>query len=311
MTKKICTHNGPFHADDAVGVAILTDVLAAGGNGVSVTRTRDPKVMETADYVLDVGGAYDAERGRFDHHQEGRAGARDNGVLYSSAGLVWKHHGIDYLRAATPDYYYNDEDLMDLWGRIDSRFIAAIDASDNGQELMSGGSPNFPGVKGVSFSAVIGGMNPTWMETSKHDDAFRDAVRLASSTLRRAVAEAEAHIEARDTVLDALGATGDSPVLVLPRFVPWTEHLHESGSEVLYVVFPDTTGNWMVQCVPTSAHSFEKRKPLPAAWAGKRDADFQNMTQVEDGVFCHPGLFICGAQSRDGALRLAAQAAAA
>ena len=29
------------------------------------------------------------------------------------------------------------------------------------------------------------------------------------------------------------------------------------------------------------------------------------MTKVEDAIFCHPGLFICGAKSKEGAIALA------
>jgi uncharacterized UPF0160 family protein len=82
----------------------------------------------------------------------------------------------------------------------------------------------------------------------------------------------------------------------------------EAG-EVLYVVFPGPGGRqWMCQQVAAAKGSFAGRRPLPEKWAGLRDQAFAEMTGVEDGVFCHPGRFICGAKSREGALRLAALA---
>ena len=186
---------------------------------------------------------------------------------------------------------------MDIWDRVDTRLVQAVDASDNGQELFSGGTSNFSGTRGVSLSAVISGMNPTWQEPQEHDEIFAVAVAFAGGVLRRAIAEAQGHVEARGVVQDAIKTQGDPDVLILEAYVPWTEHLLDAGGKALYVVFP-STGNWMCQAVPAAAHSFEKRKPLPESWAGKRDGDFQQMTQVEDGVFCHPGLFICGAQSK-------------
>ena len=43
--------------------------------------------MDSADIVIDVGGQYDPDAGRFDHHQRGGAGERENGIPYSSFGL--------------------------------------------------------------------------------------------------------------------------------------------------------------------------------------------------------------------------------
>lgn len=36
---------------------------------VRANRTRDPKVLGTCDVVVDVGGVYDAQNHRYDHHQ--------------------------------------------------------------------------------------------------------------------------------------------------------------------------------------------------------------------------------------------------
>ena len=33
-----------------------------------IVRTRDPKLLETFDIVVDVGGVYDPSKGLFDHH---------------------------------------------------------------------------------------------------------------------------------------------------------------------------------------------------------------------------------------------------
>lgn len=48
MTKKIGTHNGTFHCDEALGVFLLerTDKFANG----ELVRTRDAKVRHTAEF---------------------------------------------------------------------------------------------------------------------------------------------------------------------------------------------------------------------------------------------------------------------
>src|SRR3989338_4210933 len=88
---RIVTHNGKFHVDDLVAVAALQFML--GEANTQVIRSRNPDDWKTGDYVLDVGAVYDPATNRFDHHQHGGAGARENGVPYSALGLVWKHYG--------------------------------------------------------------------------------------------------------------------------------------------------------------------------------------------------------------------------
>lgn len=86
----VVTHNGNFHADDVFSIAALRLVLP----DFKLVRTRDTQLIAQADIVIDVGGEYDPAAGRFDHHQRGGAGARENGIPYSSFGLVWQKYGL-------------------------------------------------------------------------------------------------------------------------------------------------------------------------------------------------------------------------
>ena len=86
MSKKviIVTHDGMFHSDDVFAVAALLSLLDATPAIATVVRTRDEDLMRKADFVVDVGGVYDSEKNRFDHHQEGGAGKRLNGISYAA-----------------------------------------------------------------------------------------------------------------------------------------------------------------------------------------------------------------------------------
>lgn len=59
---------------------------------LGVTRTRDPKILDTCDIVVDVGAVYDPETLLFDHHQRGFTEIFGNGfkTKLSSAGLIYK-----------------------------------------------------------------------------------------------------------------------------------------------------------------------------------------------------------------------------
>src|SRR3989344_1599620 len=117
----IITHSGNFHADDVLAVAAL-DILV-GGDYILI-RTRDPEVVKTGDYVVDVGGEYDPARNRFDHHQEGGAGLRDNDIPYSSLGLVWETYGEKICGSSGAARI------------VDGRLCVPIDAADNGVETV-------------------------------------------------------------------------------------------------------------------------------------------------------------------------------
>ena len=81
----VVTHSGPFHADEVFAYALLRVFL---GDELELVRTREPAIIARADIAIDVGGEYDASRGRFDHHQQSYPGS------LSSAGMVlsWLEH---------------------------------------------------------------------------------------------------------------------------------------------------------------------------------------------------------------------------
>jgi uncharacterized UPF0160 family protein len=59
---KIGTHNGAFHCDEALACAILTSLPRF--SDAEIVRTRDQKVLDTCDIVVDVGGIFDHQQKR-------------------------------------------------------------------------------------------------------------------------------------------------------------------------------------------------------------------------------------------------------
>ena len=61
-------------------------------HGPEVKRSRDPKILDTCDIVVDVGAVYDESIKRFDHHQRGFTEVFGHGfnTKLSSAGLIYK-----------------------------------------------------------------------------------------------------------------------------------------------------------------------------------------------------------------------------
>ena len=279
----IATHNGNFHADDVFSIAALKNIFPA----FNLVRTRDLEVIGKADVVIDVGGIYDPETGRFDHHQRGGAGERENGIPYSSFGLVWKKYGLEICGGN-----------QDVANSVDSSLVSTIDAIDCGH--VEGVS------KGISLSQTISMFNPTWEEESHYDVCFDEAVAFASRVLTRFIASANGGISAKSIVAQAIAEAQDPRVIVLSQYMPWKRTVHSLSEEALYVIYPSDTGQWRIQTVPVELGSFEDRKSLPKAWAGLSDKALQEVTGIDDAMFCHNGLFIAGADSLVSTLKMAA-----
>lgn len=280
--KTIVTHSGNFHADDVFSIAALKQVIPA----FTLVRTRDVKLITKADIVIDVGGEYDPEAGRFDHHQRGGAGERENGIPYSSFGLVWQKYGLDICQG-------NQE----VANAVDAGLVSTIDAIDCG---------HVEGIyEGISLSQTISMFNPTWQEDSHFDSCFDEAVTFASRVLTRFIASASGGISAKTIVAKAIDNAQDPRVIVLEKYTPWKRTVHALSNEALYVVYPSDTGQWRIQTVPVEPGSFEDRKSLPKTWAGLSGEALQEETGIEDAMFCHNGLFIAGAESFDSTMKMA------
>ena len=73
------------------------------------------------------------------------------------------------------------------------------------------------------------------------------------------------------------------------------------------VVYPkDNT--WCVGAVATKPFDFKNRKDLPREWGGKMGDEMKKISGVRDAIFCHKGLFLAVARSKEGALTLAQKA---
>ncbi len=283
----LVTHNEGFHSDDVFAVAALNLLLKGD---LTVIRTRDPILIERADYVVDVGMTHDASKNRFDHHQKGGAGMRENNIPYAAFGLVWKRYGADIAGSDS------------IAALIDAKLVQPIDAGDNGIDIFS---PRIPGVFPYVIRAVIGTYLPTWKEETDIDKAFTEAVTFAERVLVREITRARDDEEAREEVEKAYEASSDKRLLILDKPYPYGEAV-DNYPECLYVISPrNSAEGWKVTAVKVSSHSFERKRPFPESWAGKEAVELQEETGVSDAVFCHRDRFVAYAKSRDGVVRLA------
>ena len=292
--KLIVVHDGGFHADDAFAVAAL--LLHLDGNA-EVVRSRDPKIIESGDFVVDVGGVYYAERNRFDHHQSGGAGMRENKIPYAAFGLVWKKFGASISGSA------------EIASRVDAKLVQPIDAADNGVQL--GSYENAASFPYVIQNAVFA-FEPTWNEKDiSLDTQFGKAMEFARIILQREIAHARDAVLGEERVRAVYDTATDKRVIVLDAKYEWSDILGEKA-EPLFVVTPDRgpSGNWRAHAVRVNTNSFVSRLSFPKEWAGKRDVELARISGVSDAVFCHNKLFTVAAKSKEGAIKLARKALA-
>jgi len=286
---KVVTHSGTFHPDDIFAVATLSLLL---NNEIEIIRTRDPKIFEEGDYVVDVGGQYDPKKNRFDHHQSGGAGKRENGVPYAAFGLVWKNYGTKLCEKAVADVF--DKDM-----------IQYIDAFDNGLGALA---PIFNDVYPFTIGFAFSSLNHTWKEKGNNFDSFVYAVDLAKKFIVRQLKIISDELEGIEKVRAIYNKSADKKIIIFDENYPWHEVLVEFP-EPIYIVEPsDDDGNsgaWKVKTVRKDIHSFENRKDLPRDWAGKTGKDLAKVTSVPEAIFCHNKLFIAVARSKEGAIKLA------
>ena len=302
----LVTHSGTFHLDDAFAYAALR--LALGlrepGSDHALVRTRDDGVVARADVAWDVGAVYDAYAGRFDHHQRGAPVREDDGLPYSAAGLVWRHHGEAAVAAVLATA--GAADPAAVAAEIDREVVRRIDEIDNGV-----GEPG----DALGLASLVEDLNPAWDspavgDSAAEDAAFLRAADLAEGFLRRRAEAVRARLAAEAVVLAAHARSADPRVLELGRKLPWEGPAFAHALPVLYAVYPVPNGNWMVDAMPPEPGSFSQRLPLPEAWAGLRGAELAAASGVPDAVFVHARRFVAAARSRGGAMEMARKAIA-
>lgn len=306
----IVTHNGKFHADDAWAAAVLFVLFP----DAELVRTRDPAVIEAADFAVDVGGIWNPAAGRFDHHQKGFDGARQTGVPYASAGLVWREYGarcVSALAAEHTGQQLPHDTAREIAYAIDADIVQYLDLSD------VGAAKNAPG--GYGLSAVISGFNPNWLDEQRlgYDGAadvyrleqFRRAMALLTDILVNAIKYRVGALLAVEQVRDSEVLEDGRLLFLRNSALPWTQVVRKEMPKVLFVLSHSIAENrYMLHTIPVSPESFAARADLPAPWAGLRDAELAAVTGVPDATFCHNGRFIAAARSYEGAYAMALQA---
>lgn len=274
------THSGTMHADEVFATAFLE--LYKGD--VSVFRTTT--VGEVDDSVL----VYDIGRGKYDHHQID-AEKRDNGITYSSFGLLWREFGKSFLEK-------NDfSNIDDLWSEIDKDLVEGIDADDNGF---------FPKIEAnyrvKTLPNVIKLFNPSFDSGEDESTQFLKAVNLAKTIIEEEIYYVNGKVIASHRINEIIEESDpNSKYLILDEFLPYEEAIlnNPNTGNLLFVAFPSNRGGYAIKTLPKNLEDKTARLPFPEEWAGLQDKELEDVSKIPGLRFCHTARFIVSCNDLD------------
>jgi uncharacterized UPF0160 family protein len=278
IARQFGTHDGSFHADEVTACALL--LLFNLIDIDKIERTRDMEILNTCEYVCDVGGVYDPNRKLFDHHQAEYTGSM------SSAGMV-----LLYLKNAN----ILSKHAYDFFNHS---LIAGVDAHDNGRD------PQIPGL--CTYSHLVSNFTPISHETSpeEQDKAFHEALQFALGHLSRLWLRYQYMQSCAQIVAEAMARKDEC--LMFEKSIPWLEIFFEldgASHPAKFVIMPSGK-HWKLRGIPpTLDERMKVRSPFPKEWAGLLDEELKKVTGISGAIFCHKGRFISVWETRADALK--------
>ena len=295
--KTIVTHNGLFHADEAFGTAFLS--LLLGSEEVRVVRSRNPAQIEQADVALDVGGLYDNDGLRYDHHQKDFLDVHEGtSIKLAACGLIWRHYGSVVITKLHPEL--DVEQVQSLWQMVDETICRPVDMQDNGQNTFKVEGAE---AQALTISMMVSSFNQQDIYSPAQDEAFLRVVEILKeyvlNFLRAGANKLQLLKEAEEAVKAQLG----SKVLVLDKFLPYREAVlkaNAEGAQFDLVTYP-AKGQWNIQTVPvddTPENFYSQRVSLPERLWGLTGPDASKESLGGSAlVFCHKTGFLAAVKA--------------
>lgn len=254
-------HNGGFHADDVLAVALVKALQPS----VCWKRTRH---VPDGDFAVDVGG------GPYDHHSVPRPKWEEYDAPHCGASRLW----VDPFFQEVFTRRFGVGPAGRRW--MEETLFLPICREDNG--LPS---------QGTNLLGVVRHMNPGWdavPDQDFEDTCFAEAVALAEKVLEACINQARC-VDRAQYVLEDIP---DEEIVRIPAGLSgWKDHL--SGKITKFVIYPALSGGWSVQSVPPAPDRVTEQKiPHPVSWRGLRNEALSEASGLPGGIFCHASGFL-------------------
>lgn len=221
--------------------------------------------------------------GEFDHHQKSRNGQRDNGIYYSSIGLLWKKFGREYLRK------FGVKNIEKTFNYMDKELIQYIDATDNMQTeyLENKISPDFVKL-----------CNPEWNENISEDEAFINALKLANVFWEVYIKHAIAEVEAIEIILQEIKKCKEC-YLIFETEMPYRKVMKYIHNEaVKYIIFKSRREGYDIRVLTESCKFKNEITQV-------NDIDIsRKLTGINDLIYIDVHGKLCCTKTLEGAIKL-------
>ncbi|KAL6121703.1 hypothetical protein NUSPORA_01333 [Nucleospora cyclopteri] len=292
MAVKLVTHSGSFHYDEILATAMLMDVY----DKVKIIRTRDSNRFDEGNVVYDVGGVFDPENNKFDHHQKtfNETFSEKFSIKLSSAGLIYKYFHKKIFNK------YNIKTSGDLYeiirDKIYEEFLIGADAIDNGVDIAGE-------IKVRSVCDLVANFNQSTgineEEKQKHEtDQFHKALEIVRMDWNNYMNNViKKYISQYDYIKNVLINT-DSNILFLKTQIDHNLIIDiekQLKRNILFIIYKKDFSMYRIYCVNKKKHVMETKMPLYKEWRGLRDQELEKVAGFEGIKFVHATGFTGGA----------------
>lgn len=287
--------------------------------------------LSKCDIVVDVGGVYDHDKKRYDHHMREFKEVLDEQHVtkLSSAGLMYhsflnlillnsfKHYGKSIVNALYPKV--EKEDVDRIYQKMYKCLIEAVDGNDNGINQVESTDLLRYQVS-TDISSQIHDYNNLFSpkNAEEENDLFKRCMCLIGATfLEKLNYYCDKWLTSKNQLksdFQVMLKSENPQILILTNSYPWKEHIYDveeefkikKENETKFVIYQDSSnGSWRVQAVSVSSGSFENRLSLLESWRGLRDEELSKVSGIKDCIFVHASGFIGGNKTKEGAMEMA------
>ena len=287
---KIITHNGQFHADEVVAFTILNYIF----DECTLERSRDQKLIDDSDIVIDIGKIYDPENNRFDHHQENcnELFYEKSNIPMSSVGMVYKKYGKSYLNKLLSIESSYDSIDDNLYYEVYENLIKEIDAIDNG---IKNNFYNFNINTGISRMISRFNCNDVFNEEIQKEQFYK-ASNYSKNVFEIIVMELYSKIkifnEEYEKMTNIIDSTKNNYIIVNFDCINWYKCINQyyidnkNKNKIDWIIYRDDE-NWRIRTI------FRDSKKL-------KDENFirSKIKNVDDLIFVHKANFLAGAKTK-------------
>ncbi|KAI5159719.1 hypothetical protein NEAUS03_0529 [Nematocida ausubeli] len=303
----IVTHDGAFHLDDVLACFILRVIYP----NAKITRTRDPEKIKTGHIVVDVGGEFNEKTLRYDHHQRGfkETYNQSNNIILSSAGLVYKYHGLEFIKKLGLELPI-DFDYPMLMEILYDTYFVSVDANDNGIDIADEVRYNERSLDNVIRSFVPCDIpegtsfeRASIMRYQAFESAMeyigQDLLRHCKNMIFQIIKNSRATQECFNSMKDPSARYlvmegGKFPVREILYY--YNGLLQRNVSIVIYQVSGRYSHTYKIICLPKKGVKYTPEIPLCEEWRGIRDQELQKYPNMMGAMFVH-GTGFCGEAS--------------